>query len=109
MDVGQGIGEADGPLSINGEQATTLVGGAVLGMGQDGLRGCELISSAGGRILVQDAATSVVWGMPGAVAKAGLADKVLPLNQIAAELNRLAFIFRPKSQSTVPTSFPLTL
>lgn len=79
------------------------------GMGQDGLRGCELISSAGGRILVQDAATSVVWGMPGAVAKAGLADKVLPLNQIAAELNRLAFIFRPKSQSTVPTSFPLTL
>ncbi|HWH01556.1 MAG TPA: CheB methylesterase domain-containing protein, partial [Pilimelia sp.] len=53
------------------------------GMGQDGLRGCEPLRAAGGRIVVQDEATSVVWGMPGAVAGAGLADAVLPLAEIA--------------------------
>ena len=58
------------------------------GMGQDGLRGCELVREAGGQILVQDEATSVVWGMPGAVARAGLADRVLPLSFIADEILR---------------------
>jgi two-component system chemotaxis response regulator CheB len=58
------------------------------GMGQDGLRGCEAIRAAGGRVVVQDEATSVVWGMPGYVARAGLADKVLPLDLIAAEVTR---------------------
>ena len=56
------------------------------GMGQDGLRGCEVIREKGGRVLAQDEASSVVWGMPGQVAQAGLADKVLPLNQIAREI-----------------------
>ena len=56
------------------------------GMGQDGLRGSERLRAAGAEIVVQDDATSVVWGMPGAVATAGLADRVLPLPQIAAEL-----------------------
>jgi two-component system chemotaxis response regulator CheB len=56
------------------------------GMGQDGLRGCEVIREQGGRVLAQDEASSVVWGMPGQVAQAGLADKVLPLNQIAREI-----------------------
>lgn len=60
------------------------------GMGQDGLRGCENIRAAGGQIVVQDEATSVVWGMPGAVANAGLADEVLPLNAIAGALTRRA-------------------
>lgn len=58
------------------------------GMGQDGLRGCEVIRQAGGQILVQDEATSVVWGMPGVVARAGLADRVLPLSMIAGEIVR---------------------
>ena len=58
------------------------------GMGQDGLRGCEYIREAGGRILVQDEATSVVWGMPGAVSQAGLAEKVLPLHELASEIDR---------------------
>jgi two-component system chemotaxis response regulator CheB len=58
------------------------------GMGQDGLRGCEDIRRRGGQIVVQDEATSVVWGMPGAVARKGLADAVLPLNQIASEILR---------------------
>jgi two-component system chemotaxis response regulator CheB len=56
------------------------------GMGQDGLRGCEAIRSAGGRVVAQDEATSVVWGMPGCVARAGLADRVLPLGEIGDEI-----------------------
>ena len=56
------------------------------GMGNDGLRGCEVIRQSGGQILVQDEATSVVWGMPGYVARAGLADRQLPLTQIAGEI-----------------------
>jgi two-component system, chemotaxis family, protein-glutamate methylesterase/glutaminase len=58
------------------------------GMGQDGLRGCEAIREAGGQILAQDEATSVVWGMPGYVARAGLADRVLPLALLADEILR---------------------
>jgi two-component system chemotaxis response regulator CheB len=58
------------------------------GMGQDGLRGCELVAEAGGRILVQDEASSVVWGMPGYVAKAGLADRALPLDELTVEITR---------------------
>lgn len=58
------------------------------GMGQDGLRGCEAVRAAGGQVLVQDEASSVVWGMPGAVARAGLADMVLPLPNIASEIRR---------------------
>ena len=52
------------------------------GMGQDGLRGCEAIREAGGQVLAQDEATCVVWGMPGVVARAGLADRVLPPDAI---------------------------
>ena len=68
-------------------------GGRVLaivltGMGQDGLRGCEQLHAAGAQILAQDRATSVVWGMPGYVANAGLADAVLPLGAIAEEIVR---------------------
>ncbi len=58
------------------------------GMGQDGLRGCELIKQAHGQVIVQDEASSVVWGMPGYVAKAGLADIILPLPEIADEIFR---------------------
>jgi two-component system chemotaxis response regulator CheB len=58
------------------------------GMGQDGLRGAERVKERGGAVLVQDEASSVVWGMPGAVAKAGLADRVLPVRDIAAEIAR---------------------
>jgi two-component system, chemotaxis family, protein-glutamate methylesterase/glutaminase len=67
--------------------ARTL-GVILTGMGQDGLRGCELIRDAGGHVVVQDEASSVVWGMPGFVARAGLADRVLPLDQIASEITR---------------------
>lgn len=55
------------------------------GMGQDGLQGCEILSHKGAYVYVQDEATSVVWGMPGSVAKSGCADKVLPLGNMASE------------------------
>ncbi len=58
------------------------------GMGQDGLRGCEKVRSAGGQVLVQDEASSVVWGMPGAVAKNGLAHEILPLSGLAMAIVR---------------------
>jgi two-component system, chemotaxis family, protein-glutamate methylesterase/glutaminase len=56
------------------------------GMGQDGLRGCELLAGTGAQLLVQDEATSVVWGMPGFVAKAGLADAILSLSEIGPRI-----------------------
>ena len=55
-------------------------------MGQDGLLGCEQIKDAGGHVIVQDEESSVVWGMPGFVARAGLADEILPLNQIGQKI-----------------------
>jgi two-component system chemotaxis response regulator CheB len=58
------------------------------GMGQDGLRGVERIRAQHGQVLVQDESTSVVWGMPGSVARAGLADAVVPLDQLASEVMR---------------------
>jgi len=57
------------------------------GMGRDGEQGARLIRSAGGEVFAQDEASSVVWGMPGAVAAAGQADRILPLSQIATELS----------------------
>jgi two-component system chemotaxis response regulator CheB len=70
-------------------------GGAVLaviltGMGHDGLHGAEILKARGACILAQDEASSVVWGMPGAVVNAGLADRVLPLDQIVPEILRRA-------------------
>ena len=70
------------------------------GMGQDGLRGCERIREAGGSCIVQDEASSVVWGMPGFVARAGLADQVLPLSAIATEIIRRAGKVRQESSFT---------
>ena len=59
------------------------------GMGSDGMRGGKDIVAAGGSVIAQDEATSVVWGMPGAAAHAGICSAVLPLNQIAPKLIRL--------------------
>jgi two-component system chemotaxis response regulator CheB len=71
--------------------AVSVWGGGILavvltGMGQDGMVGARLVAAAGGRTLVQDAETSVVWGMPGAVANAGLAAGVLPLGELAGAI-----------------------
>lgn len=71
--------------SVYGASCLAVV---LTGMGQDGLRGCEAIRATGGQILAQDEATSVVWGMPGHVVRAGLADQVLPLSLLSAEILR---------------------
>ncbi len=73
----------------------TIYGGRVLavvmtGMGEDGLRGVRVLKDRGATIVVQDEATSVVWGMPGSVARAGLADKILPLAALASEIALIA-------------------
>ncbi|HEU4805643.1 MAG TPA: chemotaxis response regulator protein-glutamate methylesterase [Nitrobacter sp.] len=59
------------------------------GMGSDGMRGGKQIVAAGGNVIAQDEASSVVWGMPGAAAQAGICAAVLPLQQIAPKLVRL--------------------
>ncbi|MCI0699861.1 MAG: chemotaxis response regulator protein-glutamate methylesterase [Planctomycetia bacterium] len=71
-----------------------VLGVVLTGMGQDGLRGCESVKAAGGQVIAQDEESSVVWGMPGFVVRAGLADKVLPLPQVAAEIVRRVRIGR---------------
>lgn len=59
------------------------------GMGSDGAKGGKTIVDAGGNVIAQDEATSVVWGMPGAVANAGICAAVLPLDQIASKVVRV--------------------
>ncbi len=71
--------------AVYGPAALAVV---MTGMGQDGLRGCETIRSVGGQIIVQDEASSVVWGMPGFVARAGLADRIVPLPELGPEIMR---------------------
>lgn len=71
-----------------------VYGGAVLavvltGMGEDGKRGAKPIVDAGGMVIAQDQKTSVVWGMPGAVANAGLAEQVLPLSELSGAIERI--------------------
>jgi len=73
--------------------AVAAYGGALLalvltGMGADGRTGCQDLVAAGGTVYVQDEATSVVWGMPGAVAQAGLAHRVLPIAEVAGAVSR---------------------
>jgi two-component system chemotaxis response regulator CheB len=75
------VGEAYGGAAI----AVILTG-----MGQDGLHGTQILKARGATVLAQDEASSVVWGMPGAVVGAGLADRVLPLDQVVPEILRIA-------------------
>jgi two-component system, chemotaxis family, protein-glutamate methylesterase/glutaminase len=70
---------------VYGEHVLAVV---MTGMGQDGLRGCQRIYAGGGQIIIQDEASSVVWGMPGAVARAGLADAIVALDDLAGEIVR---------------------
>ncbi|RME67943.1 MAG: chemotaxis response regulator protein-glutamate methylesterase [Verrucomicrobia bacterium] len=80
------------------------LGVVLTGMGHDGLRGSEHIKAAGGQVIVQDEASSVVWGMAGSVAHAGLADEILPLNQIGRSILRRVSQWRAGQMArTIPT------
>ena len=59
------------------------------GMGADGAKGARMLADAGGTVIAQDEATSVVWGMPGATAQAGCCSAVLPLPEIPPLVSRL--------------------
>jgi two-component system, chemotaxis family, protein-glutamate methylesterase/glutaminase len=67
----------------------SMVAVILTGMGEDGLEGMREVHAAGGRIIAQDEASSVVFGMPGVVVAAGLADLVLPLHQVAPRLHKM--------------------
>ena len=73
----QSVADVYGPAAL---------GVILTGMGHDGFKGCEQIRNAGGAVLVQDELSSVIWGMPGIVARSGLADKVVPLGEMAREI-----------------------
>jgi two-component system chemotaxis response regulator CheB len=68
-------------IEIYGRKILAVI---LTGMGHDGLASCRMLVEMGGRLIAQDQATSVVWGMPGAVAEAGLCTAVLPLGEIGA-------------------------
>lgn len=87
--------------AYNGAAVLSVV---LTGMGQDGLIGCELLAANGAQIIVQDEATSVVWGMPGAVARAGLANAILPQHLIAGEIVRRVSSSRSSNLMTHSTA-----
>ena len=62
------------------------LGLVLTGMGRDGVQGSRQIVEAGGAVIAQDEFTSVVWGMPGELVRAGLADAILPLSQVGVEV-----------------------
>jgi two-component system chemotaxis response regulator CheB len=59
-----------------------IIGIILTGMGKDGLEGARRIKESGGRVIIQDEESSVVWGMPGSIARAGIADSIMPLQRI---------------------------
>ena len=76
------------------QDAATIFGASALavvltGMGSDGTGGARALAEAGAAVLAQDEATSTVWGMPGSIAKAGLAQAILPLAEIGPALRNL--------------------
>ncbi|MBC8088927.1 MAG: chemotaxis response regulator protein-glutamate methylesterase [Phycisphaerae bacterium] len=75
--------------SIAATYGAAVLSVVLTGMGDDGCRGCGEVKHRGGSVLVQDEATSVVWGMPGAVSKAGLADWIMPLSDIGPKVSAL--------------------
>lgn len=74
--------------SVAAVYGASSLGVILTSMGQDGWRGCESLCAVGASVIVQDEATSIVWGMPGIVARAGLAEKILPLERIGVEIFR---------------------
>jgi len=77
-------------ISVSEAYNGAAVAAVLTGMGQDGMRGAQILKAQGAYIIAQDEPTSVVWGMPGAVVNADLADAVLPLEQIPDAIARQA-------------------
>jgi two-component system chemotaxis response regulator CheB len=99
LDRGARVNSCRPSVDILFQSAAKIFGSHVLaivmtGMGQDGFSGCEEVSRSGGQILVQDEASSVVWGMPRAVVNAGLANRVLPLAELGENIVRRVMTHR---------------
>ena len=75
------------------------LGVVLTGMGRDGLAGARAMVEAGGNVIVQDEATSAVWGMPGAIARDGIASAVLPIDGIASAIGGLLVSRRRSAQA----------
>ena len=73
-------------LNIYGNKILCAI---LTGMGSDGLKSCEQLTTAGGFLYAQDAETSVVWGMPGAVATANICSGVLPIDEMGKKLRSI--------------------
>ncbi|HIG31271.1 MAG TPA: chemotaxis response regulator protein-glutamate methylesterase [Verrucomicrobiales bacterium] len=82
-------------LDVYGARILAVI---LTGMGKDGLVGAELIHNSGGKVFAQDEASSVVWGMPGAVARAGIAQKILPLELVASNIVSTVYSSRIKKE-----------
>ena len=94
LDDGEPVNFCRPAVDVMFDSLATAHEGAVLavvltGMGHDGRDGCRTLRAAGATVIVQDETSSVVWGMPGAVAQAGLADEELPLDDIGARIASL--------------------
>jgi two-component system chemotaxis response regulator CheB len=81
-------------LRVHGAHLLAVV---LTGMGDDGSHGAVAIREAGGQVIAQDEATSVVWGMPGAVVRIGAVDRELALDAIAPEIVRRVAVGRAHS------------
>ncbi len=96
-------------VDVTFRSMASVYGGGVLayvmtGMGRDGAKGSERIHAAGGRIMVQDEESSVVWGMPGAVVATGIPVTVVPLNKIAESMRRAVGITRREPHRVLPAA-----
>ena len=88
--------------SVAAAYGTHVLAVVLTGMGSDGLRGCQAIHHAGGRILVQDEASSVVWGMPKCVVQAGIAGEILSLEALGPKIVRRLYEGRRPSVAGHP-------
>lgn len=79
----------------------SVLGVVMTGMGSDGVHGAQRIRERGGEVIIQDEASSVVWGMPGLVHAAGQADAVYPLEQLSQEITRR--VVESRSPAAAPT------
>jgi two-component system chemotaxis response regulator CheB len=87
------VAEAYGPNAL---------GIVMTGMGSDGMRGALQLHAAGARVIVQDEASSVVWGMPGFVVQSGIADAIVPLAGLSAEIERRLDVGRVRAPLRSP-------
>jgi len=85
--------------SVAQQVGKNAIGVMLTGMGKDGAEGMLAMRNAGAATLVQDEASSVVWGMPGAAAKLGAAGEVLPLTKIAGRITELYAAMRPSAKT----------